>query len=156
MWNKFCRYCPFRDSCKPPLQKAKEKKNSTVNILFLKYYSRNWQEWNLQWTLFGLANALVLSHKISIVTVDCGDLVLNSTASQVKVSPKSWAFAVISCPSMVNLQMNRFCRRKCPVATIFALMDFLVPDGIRISFSAPTAVNFGQEFGPDRSSRWVF
>lgn len=103
---------------------------------------------NVQWTLFGLANDFVLSHKISNLTVDFGDCVVNSTASQVNVSPNNCAFDVTSLPSMVNLQVNRFWRRKCPVTRILALMDFLVPDAIRISFWLSIAVNFGQKSGP--------
>lgn len=145
---------PSQDNCKPPLWNANFRKTFVKILVEDRLYSSIKQ--NLQWTLFGLANAFVFSHKMSNFTVDCGDLVLNSTASHVNVSPNNWAFAVISCPSMVNLQMNLFWSRKCPVTWILALIDLLVPDGTRISFSFPTAVNFGQYSAPDRALVFVF
>jgi len=87
------------------------------------------------------------------VVVGVSESYVNSTSSQWMVSSNSFAFTLVTLPSMLNWQTNLLWIMNWATWSTFTLIDFRCPKDTRISFPFRISVpldTLGQKAGPER------
>ena len=100
---------------------------------------------------FRLGQSYIISFVSIFSVVWYLEVYVNSISSQYMVSLRSWAFTLVTLPSMLNWQTNLVWMINCAMWSTFTRMLFCSPEDTNIS-GDPSRVAFtlGQNAGPER------